>query len=202
MSEPRPSDSSEPYDQAALDAEFERIVADFDKDATPPREGWVTRPTTFPRPIKGPGVNPAPTSSAGPSEADSSRAQNDAFPSEGSLPPESPREPDTVREPTQVEDSLFPGGPVPWRVHLAPEEEPHFEPPTQIRLTQDPVYWAMVASLVGGPLWFLYLVVTHPSTSTLQLWAAALITVSGLGLLVRRLPRRGEQDPDDDGARV
>ncbi len=92
-----------------------------------------------------------------------------------------------------------------WRVHIPPDDpdDEHYQPPPPTPLlSHDPTFWAAVIGCVGGPLWFLYLVLTDPYGSRMAMWAAGLLTAAGFAVTVIRLPRRGDTDPDDDGARV
>ncbi|MBK7723555.1 MAG: hypothetical protein IPI32_15480 [Austwickia sp.] len=92
-----------------------------------------------------------------------------------------------------------------WRVHSPPEdpEDEVYRPPAPRPLpAQDATFWVALVGGVGGPLFFLYLVLTDPYGSRLALFAAGLVTILGLAVTFWRLPSRAERDPDDDGARV
>lgn len=66
----------------------------------------------------------------------------------------------------------------------------------------DPSVVIMVAALVLGPLWLVYLVFFHRDAPTLWWAAGAGVTVAGFVLAVVRQPRSRDEDDPDDGARV
>lgn len=101
-----------------------------------------------------------------------------------------------------------PLSPVPWRQHTPPPEpEEDFRPAAPAPLPRgDLGFWGALLGVTLGPLWLIYLVVTNPYGSRLEMGLALLMAVGGFALIVARLPRRhqGEDrdDADDDGAVV
>ncbi|MEO8850189.1 MAG: hypothetical protein ABI360_00520 [Allobranchiibius sp.] len=109
-----------------------------------------------------------------------------------------PEEPDTPELPSQ------------WRV---PEngsttqfldDAGSYEPPPPAPLPRDDVqFYAIWASLIGGPLWLIYLFAFDRESRPLWWILACLVCLMGMSLLVLRQPvSRDEQDPFDDGARL
>jgi hypothetical protein len=83
-----------------------------------------------------------------------------------------------------------------------PDDE-HFEPPTLTDLPNaedDPMFWAIVVGLGGGPLLLLYLLIFDREGSGWWVATALAMTVVGFVLLVLR--GGNERDPFDDGTRI
>ena len=83
------------------------------------------------------------------------------------------------------------------------EPDDHFEPPSEIELPSaetDPMFWAIVGGLVGGPLLLLYLLFFDRDGSGWWIVTGLAMTVVGFILLVLR--GGTERDPFDDGTRV
>ena len=79
----------------------------------------------------------------------------------------------------------------------------HFVPPSDIDLPSaeaDPMFWAIVGGLVGGPLLLLYLLFFDRDGSGWWVVMALAMVVVGFVLLVLR--GGTERDPFDDGTRV
>ena len=83
------------------------------------------------------------------------------------------------------------------------EPDDHFVPPSEIDLPSaetDPMFWAIVGGLVGGPLLLLYLLFFDRDGSGWWVVTAIAMLVVGFVLLVLR--GGSERDPFDDGTRV
>lgn len=79
----------------------------------------------------------------------------------------------------------------------------HFEPPSEIDLPtaeSDPMFWAIVGGLAGGPLLLLYVLFFDRDGSGWWVVTAMTMVVVGFVLLVLR--GGTERDPFDDGTRV
>jgi hypothetical protein len=89
-----------------------------------------------------------------------------------------------------------------WRAHEVDDEvEEHFEPPPVTPLPAgDLQFWAIIAGMTVGPLLLLYLVFFNRNASSYWILAAIAMSVGGFALLVSRMP--GQNDDDDDGARL
>jgi hypothetical protein len=82
-------------------------------------------------------------------------------------------------------------------------DEDHFVPPSEIELPSaetDPMYWAIVVGLAGGPLLLLYLLLFDRDGSGWWIATGLAMTVVGFILLVLR--GGTERDPFDDGTRI
>ncbi|GAA2038766.1 hypothetical protein GCM10009740_34040 [Terrabacter terrae] len=85
----------------------------------------------------------------------------------------------------------------------ASDDDEHFVPPSEIDLPSaenDPMFWAIVGGLVGGPLLLLYLLFFDRDGSGWWLVTALAMVVVGFVLLVLR--GGTERDPFDDGTRL
>ncbi len=95
---------------------------------------------------------------------------------------------------------------VPFRQHIPPPEpEEDFHPAAPAPLPRgDLGFWGAMLGVTLGPLWLIYLVVTNPYGSRLEMGLALVMAVGGFALIVARLPRRhrDEDVDDDDGAVV
>ncbi len=83
------------------------------------------------------------------------------------------------------------------------EPDDHFVPPSEIDLPSaesDPMFWAIVGGIVGGPLLLLYLLFFDRDGSGWWVVMAVAMLVVGFVLLVLR--GGSERDPFDDGTRV
>jgi hypothetical protein len=83
------------------------------------------------------------------------------------------------------------------------EPDDHFVPPSDIELPSaetDPMFWAIVGGLVGGPLLLFYLLFFDRDGSGWWVVTAIAMVVIGFVLLVLR--GGTERDPFDDGTRV
>jgi hypothetical protein len=89
-----------------------------------------------------------------------------------------------------------------WRAHEVDDEvEEHFEPPPVTPLPAgDLQFWAIIAGMTVGPLLLLYLVFFNRNAGSYWILAAIAMSVGGFALLVSRMP--GQNDDDDDGARL
>lgn len=89
------------------------------------------------------------------------------------------------------------------RVGTDDPDDDHFVPPSEIDLPSaetDPMFWAIVGGLVGGPLLLLYILFFDRDGSGWWVVAALAMIVVGFVLLVLR--GGTERDPFDDGTRV
>ncbi|WP_374969414.1 hypothetical protein [Terrabacter sp. BE26] len=83
------------------------------------------------------------------------------------------------------------------------DDDEHFVPPSEIDLPSaenDPMFWAIVGGLVGGPLLLLYLLFFDRDGSGWWVVTALAMVVVGFVLLVLR--GGTERDPFDDGTRL
>jgi len=94
------------------------------------------------------------------------------------------------------------GAPQAWRGHeVDDDDDEHFEPqPVTPLPVGDLQFWAILAGMIGGPLLLVYLVFFNRNMSSYWTLTAIAMSVGGFALLVSRLP--GNQDEDDDGARL
>ncbi|MCU1536678.1 MAG: hypothetical protein JWP82_1029 [Humibacillus sp.] len=79
----------------------------------------------------------------------------------------------------------------------------HFVPPSEIDLPSaesDPMFWAIVGGLVGGPLLLLYLLFFDRDGS--GWWVVIALTMVVVGFVLLVLRGGNERDPFDDGTRV
>jgi hypothetical protein len=82
-------------------------------------------------------------------------------------------------------------------------DDDHFVPPSEIDLPSaetDPMYWAIVVGLAGGPLLLLYVLLFDRDGSGWWIVTGLTMTVVGFILLVLR--GGTERDPFDDGTRI
>ncbi len=79
------------------------------------------------------------------------------------------------------------------------DDEDDFVPPEPDPLPRDDLgFWAILTTLIGGPLWVLYLAIFAPYARTLW-WVLAVCTcVAGVVLLVLRQPHSDDLEDDDD----
>lgn len=96
-----------------------------------------------------------------------------------------------------------------WRVPdvIADEDENEdaddFVPPDPEPLdSDDPATIVMIAALVVGPLWLLYLLFFDRYAAWLWWSLAALVTVTGFVLAIARQPQSRDEEDPDEGARV
>ncbi|MBO1766875.1 MULTISPECIES: hypothetical protein [Allobranchiibius] len=126
----------------------------------------------------------------------------------GTVDPDALAEPE-VEEP-EPQPPAPPALPVQWRVPDSGaandilEDDGTYEPPPPAPLPRDDVqFWAIWASLVGGPLWLIYLFAFERDCQPIWWVLACLVCILGVVLLVLRQPNsRDDQDPFDDGARL
>jgi hypothetical protein len=178
-----------------LDAEFERIIAGWDEETTDPEPQLVpTEPDDGPTAVAVDGptdVEPTPPKTNDPA----SDAAGDAA--------------------TGLTLSIAPTTPHVWRAAPTPaddvdavleETDPddgHFEPPTLTELPKaedDPMFWAIVGGLGGGPLLLLYLLIFDRDGS--GWWVATALTMTVVGFVLLVLRGGNDRDPFDDGTRI
>jgi hypothetical protein len=83
------------------------------------------------------------------------------------------------------------------------EPDDHFVPPSEIDLPSaetDPMFWAIVGGLVGGPLLLFYLLFFDRDGS--GWWVVTAISMIVIGFVLLVLRGGNERDPFDDGTRV
>ena len=82
------------------------------------------------------------------------------------------------------------------------EDDGTYEPPPPQPLPAgDLHFWGIVAGLVGGPLWLLYLFLLDRMAKPMWWVLACATTAAGVVLLILRQPHsREDQDDNDDGA--
>lgn len=97
-----------------------------------------------------------------------------------------------------------------WRGSTPPRDEvhdvaddDHFVPPSEIDLPSaetDPMFWAIVGGLAGGPLLLLYVLFFDRDGS--GWWVVTAVTMLVVGFVLLVLRGGNERDPFDDGTRV
>jgi hypothetical protein len=97
-----------------------------------------------------------------------------------------------------------------WRASTPPRDEArdvadddHFVPPSEIDLPSaetDPMFWAIVGGLAGGPLLLLYVLFFDRDGS--GWWVVTAVTMLVVGFVLLVLRGGNERDPFDDGTRV
>jgi hypothetical protein len=97
-----------------------------------------------------------------------------------------------------------------WRGSTPPRDEAgdvadddHFVPPSEIDLPSaetDPMFWAIVGGLAGGPLLLLYVLFFDRDGS--GWWVVTAVTMLVIGFVLLVLRGGNERDPFDDGTRV
>ena len=168
-----------------LDAEFERIIAGWDEEAADPQAPVQQEQDGGLEPRDG--TDPA----LEPGEASTGDVATGGLTL--SIAP--------------TTSHVWRAGPHPADDAEGPEataaDEDHFEPPTLDELPtaeDDPMFWAIVAGLGGGPLLLLYLLIFDRDGSGWWVATALAMTVVGFVLLVLR--GGTERDPSDDGTRL
>jgi hypothetical protein len=174
-----------------LDAEFERIISGWDEDIPDPHPQ-----VDPPRGDAGSDANPTDTAPAAPTQEEGSPPGPDAA-SGGmtlSIAPTTSHVWRAVPAPADDVDEVL---------DEADPDDAHFEPPAITDLPKaedDPMYWAIVVGLGGGPLLLFYLLIFDREGSGWWVVLALAMTVVGFVLLVLR--GGTERDPFDDGTRV
>ncbi len=201
-----------------LDAEFARIIAGWDDEA----------PDPLPRPAVGvDGIEGAPVAD-GAAEVDGTQGAEDAegvakpaqptpTPGEGGGPSDAsgPAGPAGPPSPPNASGLLeLPIAPTTshaWRGSTALPDDAgdvvddgeHFVPPSEIDLPSaetDPMFWAIVGGLVGGPLLLLYVLFFDRDGS--GWWVATALAMIVVGFVLLVLRGGNERDPFDDGTRL
>lgn len=185
-----------------LDAEFERIISRWDEQAADPQSGQASALAET-EPL-------GPLEPAEPSEPGDSNESDDVAASSTSGAPEA-TPPGLSLTIAPMASHAWRGAPPPAEdvdavldsVDDTSQEDDHFEPPTLDDLPKaedDPMFWAIVVGLGGGPLLLLYLLIFDRDGSGWWVATALAMTVVGFVLLVLR--GGTERDPFDDGTRV
>jgi hypothetical protein len=182
-----------------LDAEFERIIAGWDEETTDPQPQLdPTRPedaaTVLAVDVPA-DVDPSPAAASdGPGDAPSDPPGDPATGLTLSIAPTTPHVWRAAPTPADDVDEVL---------EATDPDDGHFEPPTLTELPKaedDPMFWAIVGGLGGGPLLLLYLLIFDRDGSGWWVATALAMTVVGFVLLVLR--GGNERDPFDDGTRV
>ncbi|KJK10397.1 hypothetical protein UB45_18795 [Terrabacter sp. 28] len=195
-----------------LDAEFERIIAGWDDEAPDPQRREASAPSpTDATAAEAPADEPSDTASDGADPTGSAVALD---PSPAEAPPSA--SPDTTTPAGgRLELPIAPTTSHAWRgstprrddaddlLDASDLDDDHFVPPSEIDLPSaetDPMFWAIVGGLVGGPLLLLYVLFFDRDGSGWWVATALAMVVVGFVLLVLR--GGNERDPFDDGTRV
>ena len=212
-----------------LDAEFARIIAGWDEEAPDPQPRAPRQAETeVAGPDQGDATDPHPAGDEG--DADQQPPTASAVPETSGAPgapsaPSAPGAPAAPGSPTSAAPSAQLGLPIApttshsWRGSTARDgvdgtdgaldaadavdDDEHFVPPSEIDLPSaetDPMFWAIVGGLVGGPLLLLYLLFFDRDGSGWWIATALAMVVVGFVLLVLR--GGTERDPFDDGTRL
>ncbi|MEW1953293.1 hypothetical protein [Terrabacter sp. NPDC080008] len=207
-----------------LDAEFARIIAGWDDEAPDPQ---LRRPSTDdvlpeadapgdPAGSVGPAESGSPAADSeprGPGGTDRPTAQGAAVtetsaaagPSASSALPAPSGQLDLPIAPTtaHVWRGSTAGGDAGEEADGGVDDDEHFIPPSEIDLPSaenDPMFWAIVVGLAGGPLLLLYLLFFDRDGSGWWVVTGVAMVVVGFVLLVLR--GGTERDPFDDGTRI
>ncbi|MGO4598798.1 hypothetical protein [Terrabacter sp. 2RAF25] len=213
-----------------LDAEFERIIAGWDDEAPDPQRTPPSVSTETPGADGTTRSDPTGTLTDGADPAAQTVAVDplapEAQPSERpeATPPTAPSStPSTPSTPSpsptdgseRLELPIAPTTSHAWRgnsprrddadalLDASDPDDDHFVPPSEIDLPSaetDPMFWAIVGGLVGGPLLLLYVLFFDRDGSGWWVVTALAMVVVGFVLLVLR--GGTERDPFDDGTRV
>jgi hypothetical protein len=202
-----------------LDAEFARIIAGWDDEAPDPQRQDRDRdrdssavPTDR---VTEPAVPADPTAPTAPTDRDAPSVSEDP-----TAPPEPTREqgpPSPTSPPTPagasglLELPIAPTTSHAWRASTPRRDDAddvldggdHFVPPSEIDLPSaetDPMFWAIVGGLVGGPLLLLYVLFFDREGS--GWWVVTALTMVVVGFVLLVLRGGTERDPMDDGTRV
>ena len=209
-----------------LDAEFERIVAGWDAGAPDPT--FDAGPDPDPHPSGStPGSPSAPSEPD--ADQSASRVPGPDAPGSSTRPAQgddadalSPDDPVPGGPPTVLGFPIAPGAESNvWRSAPRPhdddsraldglpsgdDEHPdadHFVPPTETDLPsaeEDPMFWAIVVGLAGGPLLLFYLLLFDRDGS--GWWVVTALAMIGVGFVLLVLRGGTERDPSDDGTRI
>jgi hypothetical protein len=200
-----------------LDAEFERIIAGWDETATDPspadgqaaQADSVTDAAEDASPDQGGGSGLPPGGGPDTSAGDASGTAGPDPAATGPAAPALPKQGDALNLPISPTTRHV------WRGGAPADDDPdavleqaglgdddHFVPPeVELPSTEDdPMYWAILACLAGGPLLLLYVLVLDRGGSGWWIVTALTMTVVGFVMLVLR--GGTERDPFDDGTRV
>lgn len=185
-----------------LDAEFERIIAGWDREAPDPQQSLPSSSTPTSSPTSS-ATSSATSAEAPPDEVDpgpvAGPPADRGFKETGLNLPIAPTTAHVWRgsEPAgeDVDELLGSTG--------VDDEDDHFTPPTEMDLPtaeEDPMFWAIVGGLGGGTLLLLYVLFFDRGGSGWWIVTAIAMIVVGFVLLVLR--GGTERDPFDDGTRV
>lgn len=205
-----PTDPREP-ERTDFDARFAEIIAQLDDEAL--EKGALLPEPERPRPPAAPtDASAEPSERSAPSD-DSTRATAEPttpLPERADPAPERPQPERAQPEPPQDPPAdPIANLPTQWRMPTgepAPmlEDDGHFEPPAPEPLPAgDLHFWAILGSLIGGPLWLLYLLFFDRYARPMWWLMACGVCVAGVVMLIMRQPaNRDDFDEYDDGARL
>ncbi len=193
-------------------------------DPTAPAEAadaLGTAPTATPSPTASPSPSSPPSDAGRPApEARRGDAPDPGATASGAVGPTAPRTPQP-EPPAPGGDGglglpIAPGAGHVWRGHQPPGDDDavldlvdddrqgeHFVPPTETDLPtaeDDPMFWAIVGGLVGGPLLLLWVVIFDRGGS--GWWLVTSLTMIVIGFVLLVLRGGTERDPFDDGTRL
>lgn len=198
-----------------LDAEFARIIAGWDDEAPDPlpRTPRESGPDAA---LSDDAAGAAPSEQAAEGGSPGGSEPGPASPETETSLPTTPGSPGGAPSPAPssglLELPIAPTTPHAWRGGTArddaagdavDDDDGHFVPPSEIDLPSaenDPMFWAIVGGLVGGPLLLLYLLFFDRDGSGWWIVTALAMVVVGFVLLVLR--GGTERDPFDDGTRL
>lgn len=212
-----------------LDAEFERIIAGWDTEAVEPVPGTARRGADEVDAASRTDLAD-PDQSTQPDEPRDADKQHDEYAEHREPQPDNEPKtehepgadgagPDStpVSDPTGNTLPIGPGAASVWRGPspsggtddavpdraASDDHDAHFVPPIQTDLPtaeEDPMFWAIVVGLAGGPLLLLYALFFDRGGSPWWVVTALTMIVGGFVLLVLRGGM--ERDPSDDGTRI
>jgi len=213
-----------------LDAEFERIIAGWDEEAPDPQprtDSGTHAPSsdvaatadenepTHEATGQSVAAEPAHEESASPPlGAEAGSPGSPGSPGPGTPQPGSPTSPPSPSGGV-LELPIAPTTSHAWRasepqrddaddlLDAVGGDDDHFVPPTEIDLPSaetDPMFWAIVMGLAGGPLLLLYVLLFDRDGS--GWWVVTGLTMTVIGFVLLVLRGGTERDPFDDGTRV
>jgi len=152
---------------------------------------WPPRPTDHPTsPSPGAPGGDSPTSSDAPRGASPSPGPSRSdYPDPDALPGDDPTSADS--DPQAA-----------WRGWEESDDEEHFIPPTPPLPAGDLHLWAIVAGLLGGPLLLILSEVFHVLDGGIWTPLGFVLSISGVVLLVLRLPKNRDWTDPSGGAQV
>lgn len=172
--------SGDGREQADFDSRFAQIIEGLEQELHGPEDDAGEDESRRPPSGKPQGSNPSTSWSA-----DEAEHGDDESPSSGEQTDPMAQLPSSWRMPAEGMSYLD-------------DDEDDFVPPEPDPLPRDDLgFWAILTTLIGGPLWVLYLAIFAPYARTLW-WVLAVCTcVAGVVLLVLRQPHSQDLEDDD-----